>query len=230
MKRAIRAVSLMMLGIILCSILFHNRQLHSLWQEMHTNYIVLLNQSAIQKELLMQESQDENLQKLQEKVVLIRYENIGEIKNEQLARSATPYILKMNGTTSVAFPDTFLLTQEDADACLIDYNTAIALFGSTNVVGKEVAYNEHSYYIYGLVESKQPVFVCLDEMNKNDESYYYQVAIVHADSQEAMEEITKQLKFYFGIEGKTYPLWTFELALDGVDFVTNRFSRYVSNG
>ena len=97
MKRAIRAVSLMMLGIILCSILFHNRQLHFLWQEMHTNYIVLLNQSAIQKELLMQESQDENLQKLQEKVVLIRYENIGEVKNEELARSATPYILKMNG-------------------------------------------------------------------------------------------------------------------------------------
>lgn len=213
MRRVIRAVALMVLGILTCSVVFYYQHIQYVWQEMQKNYVIILNQSRIQEELLKIDTQDENLQRLREKVVLVHYENMGEVKNEEFARTATPYILEMNGTTSVAFPDTFLLTPEDTNACLIDNKTAIALFGSTNVIGKAITYQGHSYDIYGLIDSRLPVFAYIDETDKQEEKKeqpYYQIALLRAASKEDMEETAKQLKLYFGIDGKTYPLWKFE--------------------
>ena len=71
------------------------------------------------------------------------------VVNEDLNRSATVRALMISGDSSLVI-DGPVLFADDLDGCLIDSETAYTLFGSDNVIGKEIVYGERKLTIRGL--------------------------------------------------------------------------------
>ena len=76
------------------------------------------------------------------------------VSNRELSRSTAADVIYLSGNPELLFEDCRIPIQEDAQGCLIDEETAWELFGSSQVVGKEVSCQEKSYIIRKVIPAK----------------------------------------------------------------------------
>lgn len=81
-----------------------------------------------------------------------------EITNNNLCRSAQADAVLMCGNPELLFEDCPLPGRKDTQGCLLDENTAWELFGSSEVVGKEISYEGKSYVIREVLSRNERIF------------------------------------------------------------------------
>lgn len=81
-----------------------------------------------------------------------------EIANANLHRSAQADAILMCGNPELLFEDCRLPGSEDKQGCLLDEKAAWELFGSSEVVGKEVSYEGKPYFIRKVIPGKEGIF------------------------------------------------------------------------
>ena len=69
------------------------------------------------------------------------------LSNDNLSRNILANVIMMCGNPELLFEDCRVPGREDLQGCLIDQESAWQLFGSSNVVGKEITYNGKNYTI-----------------------------------------------------------------------------------
>lgn len=75
----------------------------------------------------------------------------GNVKAENSGRSAEVTVMRVRGKMSVLFGEFAPLTQEDMQGCCLDEQTALALFGSMNVIGNQLNYENKTYIVRGVL-------------------------------------------------------------------------------
>lgn len=80
------------------------------------------------------------------------------LTNKNLCRDAQVNAILLCGNPELLFEDCRLPAKKDSQGCLIDEAAAWELFGSTQVVGKEISYNEKSYVIRSVIEGEDMIF------------------------------------------------------------------------
>lgn len=88
-----------------------------------------------------------------------------EIKNPVFNRCERVPVLIASGDTSEVAPMKLLsgnyLYQEDGEGCIIDSDTAYALYHTRNAVTNSLIYQNRKYYIRGIVKTNRPLFIIL---------------------------------------------------------------------
>lgn len=83
----------------------------------------------------------------------------GTLSNPGLSRSSSVQKISLCGSSGLLYPQSTLLMPADVDGCLIDRETAQALFGSSSPLGSRVELDGNSYVIRGIVEGNTPQIV-----------------------------------------------------------------------
>lgn len=83
-------------------------------------------------------------------------ENI-TVSNEELSRAAGADVIFLCGNPELLFEECRTPVQEDTQGCLISEETAWELFGSSQVIGKEVLCQGKSYIIRNVISSKEKI-------------------------------------------------------------------------
>lgn len=74
-------------------------------------------------------------------------------------RSTESTVLKIRGKTSVVFGGFAPLTEEDSEGCCLDEQIALELFGSTDVYGSQLEYEEKTYTVRGVLKDYNGLIV-----------------------------------------------------------------------
>lgn len=69
------------------------------------------------------------------------------VTNENLSRSISAEVILFSGSPELLFEDCRVPQREDRQGCLVDQEAAWKLFGSIQVTGKEITYEENHYII-----------------------------------------------------------------------------------
>lgn len=83
-------------------------------------------------------------------------ENI-TVSNEELSRTASADAVILCGNPEILFADCRTPIQEDEQGCLIDEETAWELFGSSQVIGKEILCQGNNYMIRNVIPAEERV-------------------------------------------------------------------------
>ena len=75
------------------------------------------------------------------------------VKNKELGRSCTASVLLVRGDASLMLPSGAVLSDEDRSGCLIDRETALALYGDESPIGAQLLYDERVYTVRGVFAS-----------------------------------------------------------------------------
>ncbi len=80
------------------------------------------------------------------------------LTNKNLFREAQANAILLCGNPEVLFEDCRLPARKDSQGCLIDEAVAWELFGSTQVVGKEISYDGKSYVVRNVIAGENMIF------------------------------------------------------------------------
>ena len=83
-------------------------------------------------------------------------ENI-TVSNEELSRAASTDVIFLYGNPELLFEESRIPVQEDDQGCLISEEAAWELFGSSQVIGKEVLCQGKSYIIRNVIPAKEKI-------------------------------------------------------------------------
>lgn len=133
------------------------------------SYLIIYNSNGITYELAFQAGEQNDRQKKSYSFTLWGEEAGVTIENRNLYRVVNDVSkLSVYGSTSLLFNNAPILEKEDQTGCLIDGETAMKLFGMTDVVGHVVRYLDKEYIIRGVIPEVSPVFVT--QINSNEKS------------------------------------------------------------
>lgn len=79
------------------------------------------------------------------------------LSNDNLSRDILANVIMMCGNPELLFEDCRVPGREDLEGCLIDQESAWQLFGSSNVVGKEITYNGKNYTIRKVIPGTEKI-------------------------------------------------------------------------
>ena len=79
------------------------------------------------------------------------------LSNDNLSRNILANVIMMCGNPELLFEDCRVPGREDLQGCLIDQESAWQLFGSSNVVGKEITYNGKNYTIRKVIPGTEKI-------------------------------------------------------------------------
>ena len=80
------------------------------------------------------------------------------LTNENLSKSTQADAVILCGNPELVFNDCRMPVRDDKEGCIIDEETAWDLFGSSEVTGKTVTYNNKQYFIRQVIKSEENVF------------------------------------------------------------------------
>lgn len=110
------------------------------------------------------------------------------LTNKNLFREAQANAVLLCGNPEVLFEDCRLPAREDSQGCLIDEAAAWELFGSTQVVGKEIFYDRKSYVVRNVIEGEDMLFAF--QVSKKEKSTQEQAE--QAEESISLNRITMQ--------------------------------------
>ena len=93
------------------------------------------------------------------------------LSNDNLSRNILANVIMMCGNPELLFEDCRVPGREDLQGCLIDQESAWQLFGSSNVVGKEITYNGKNYTIRKVIPGTEKIAafqISRQEKSKNE--------------------------------------------------------------
>lgn len=104
----------------------------------------------------------------------------GEQKNQKLSGlygrvTQDASVLFICGSSALLFPQDPVLMEEDQEHCLLSEDLAYELFGSTQVVGQSIRYQEREYRISGLLGQAEDTVVIQGE--QQEDSVFFAVAL-----------------------------------------------------
>lgn len=95
--------------------------------------------------------------------VLWKYESRAPVSAQGTGRSQTVSVYRMDGQQSAVFGRGLCagryFTDGESSVCLVDQETVRALFGSENVLGMKVEWQDTEFEIVGILEGRQPVCI-----------------------------------------------------------------------
>ena len=117
------------------------------------------------------------------------------VENRDLFRSTDTTVLTLYGRSDLLFPQVPMLHPDSKTHCLISAALANELFGTTDVTGLWVTYQEKQYEIAGVIEHKEPLFVYEPEAG---EMSSFQQVITKAKEQESRRGLEETLQMRYG--------------------------------
>lgn len=128
-----------------------------------------------------------------------------KLSNKQYQRNSSATAVLVCNNPQLLFNGTAALAPEDTRGCLIDEKTAYDLFGSTDVVGKQLEYQDRKLTVRGILkgidDERQMVVMQADGDAQNLDSITVQVP----EGKEA-ETIVNELLMRHALEGKIMDL------------------------
>lgn len=86
-----------------------------------------------------------------------------EVDNRNIDRTVTVPLLLVSGDMSLTAPMTLkygnYVYQEDEKGCVIDSDTAYALYGTENAVDNSLSYQNRDYIVRGVVKTNRPLLI-----------------------------------------------------------------------
>lgn len=132
------------------------------------------------------------------------------VENRDLFRSADATVLALHGRSDLLFPEAPMLHADSKTSCLISVALANELFGTTDVTGLPVIYQEKQYEIAGIIEHKEPLFVYEPE---EGEMSSFQRVVTKAKEQESRRGLEETLQMRYG-SGKVLDYTWMKTVLD----------------
>lgn len=120
------------------------------------------------------------------------------IKNQEFQKSTTVTLVNVCSSTQLLFKGMTALDENDLEGCLIDRNTAIALYGSTEVIGQKLEYEGKLFTIRQVIDEKRQVLVV---QARGSEAALDSVIIQTSDKDKGNEEAREFLSRH-GIDAK----------------------------
>lgn len=123
------------------------------------------------------------------------------IMNKEFGRAETVAALGVKGNTGCIYPDCNGLTVEDEGSCLIDKSTAVKLFGSSDVIGEQIQYQDQSYVIQGILQQEKGVFVYepIENQKIGNQTTFDHLALKAQDGFKAADMV-RQIQNLYGIQ------------------------------
>lgn len=118
-----------------------------------------------------------------------------KIFNPDLKRDANVDQLVISGRSDIILESTFLLETKDKQGCLIDSDTAYALFGDPNTINQIVLCNNETYVVRGIVKNMKNVFV----VQTSDKAEEMLDTITVLRNEETTDRIVKNLTNMLGM-------------------------------
>lgn len=148
------------------------------------------------------------------------------VENRDLFRSANTTVLTLHGRSDLLFPQAPMLHLDSKTHCLISAALANELFGTTDVTGLWVTYQEKQYEIAGVIEYKEPLFVYEPEAG---EISSFQRVVTKAKEQESRRGLEETLQMRYG-SGKVLDYTWMKTILDlYLSVITVGFSIFLLN-
>lgn len=126
------------------------------------------------------------------------FHNLGLItaKNPVGGRTMKVFLESVLGNASLLDPRIQGFSQEDRDGCIIDRKSALALYGSTDVIGREVEISGKCFWVRGVVNWMQRVvLICSD-----DRQMKYSRLFVHC-GRDKQEKTAEKFLLRYGLGG-----------------------------
>lgn len=117
------------------------------------------------------------------------------VENRDLFRSADATVLALHGRSDLLFPEAPMLHAGSKTSCLISTVLANELFGTTDVTGLPVTYQEKQYEIAGIIEHKEYLFVYEPE---EGEMSSFQRVVTKVKEQESRRVLEETLQMRYG--------------------------------
>lgn len=135
--------------------------------------------------------------------------NYRYIQNPDYARTAEVTARAVRGNTGCIFQESNGLRMGDKDVCLIDRKTAILLFGTAQVIGKQVIYQEKKYSIQGILQEQKELFVYTCEYESEEISSFDHLSlrVVEGKNQEMMAQYVQNAFNLTGELTKKNQIW-----------------------
>lgn len=80
------------------------------------------------------------------------------LTNENLSKSTQADAVVLCGNPELVFNDCRMPVRDDREGCIIDEETAWDLFGSSEVIGKTVTYNNKQYFVRQVIKGEEKIF------------------------------------------------------------------------
>lgn len=126
-------------------------------------------------------------------------EQVGvSVKNANLNKEYKGALLEVVGRADILFQKANTLDESDYGGCIIDYHMSDNLFGSRNVVGKNVSYGRKQYIIRGIVE--QPKDTMIIQMEPDSERTPTTLTVAKGENTDS-NKIVNYLHTNYEIEG-----------------------------
>lgn len=90
--------------------------------------------------------------------VVIWEETEAELSGE-MGKSVSSAVILKAGNNRLLYPGSILLSDEDSDGCIVSGKTARSLFGSDQVIGLEVHYNDRGYIIRDVIDAASEILI-----------------------------------------------------------------------
>lgn len=115
-----------------------------------------------------------------------------EIVNKDLERRKEVLVELVEGDMSVIAPMTLkngnYVYPKDHYGCVIDTNTAFALYHTENAVGNTLSYQNKDYYVRGVVKTSSPLLIIPGE---GDETVYTNLEFLYSNNKEQGETLAE---------------------------------------
>lgn len=147
-------------------------------------------------------------------MVFWRQEEDSSIHARDLGRSAEADVLTAAGQTGILFQENSVLTEEDANGCLLSLDVAQKLFGSVNILGDEVTINGEKYEIRGVLKSKEGLAVVRERagigvntiLGQENQGKGFDRVKVKNQGEKGAKEMKNLLETRCGVEGTVLDL------------------------
>lgn len=120
------------------------------------------------------------------------------VSEDEFGRNVKTKVIALSGDSSLFLRGKYVLWYGDKNQCIIGTNTAYRLFGSTNVAGKYVTYNDKKYLVLGVTDEYEDLFAY--EADKDDSVIFDRLSVTPRND-ETKARLANRIRSSFGISG-----------------------------
>lgn len=194
-----QVVGVLAIALITCFYILAVHAMQSLEEEMQFVSFVQTTEGGIP----VQEYQEENQTLWSEFIGM-------SVENRELFRKVDTTVWALHGRSDLLFPQTPMINVQSQTNCLLSTSLAYELFGTTDVAGLSVIYQEKEYEIAGVIEHKENLFVYEP---KEGETATFQRVVTKVKEDESMRVLEETLQMKFG-SGKVLDYTWLKMILD----------------
>ncbi len=108
---------------------------------------------------ITKEEASDCISRVADKMDVVIWEEVEAELSGEMGKSVSGAVILKAGNNRLLYPDSILLSDEDSDGCIVSGKTARSLFGSDQVIGLEVHYNDREYIIRDVIDATSEILI-----------------------------------------------------------------------